>query len=132
MMNMLTWLIIALVMGILTDILLMCLLRQKQYPFSVILSVIVMLALFKTFGEEIIIIKGFYMLSDRIQTLSPSLTIAISSLARDLKAQGKDILSFSAGEPDFGTPKRIKDEAIKAIGFYTTTSNTNISPRRAC
>ena len=35
------------------------------------------------------------MLSDRIQTLSPSLTIAISSLARDLKAQGKDILSFS-------------------------------------
>jgi aspartate aminotransferase len=55
------------------------------------------------------------MLSDRIQTLSPSLTIAISSLARDLKAQGKDILSFSAGEPDFETPKRIKDEAIKAI-----------------
>ena len=48
------------------------------------------------------------MLSDRIQTLSPSLTIAIASLARDLKAQGKDILSFSAGEPDFGTPQRSK------------------------
>ncbi|WP_373031918.1 pyridoxal phosphate-dependent aminotransferase [Sulfurovum sp.] len=64
------------------------------------------------------------MLSDRIQTLSPSLTIAISSLARDLKAQGKDILSFSAGEPDFGTPKRIKDEAIKAIndGFTQYTA----------
>jgi len=56
------------------------------------------------------------MLSDRIQTLSPSLTIAISSLARDLKAQGKDILSFSAGEPDFETPRAIKDEAIQAIG----------------
>lgn len=55
------------------------------------------------------------MLSDRIHTLSPSLTIAISSLARDLKAQGKDILSFSAGEPDFETPRAIKDEAIKAI-----------------
>ena len=55
------------------------------------------------------------MLSERIGTLSPSLTIAISSLARDLKAQGKDILSFSAGEPDFATPRAIKDEAIKAI-----------------
>ncbi len=64
------------------------------------------------------------MLSDRIQTLSPSLTIAISSLARELKAQGKDILSFSAGEPDFETPKRIKDEAIKAIeeGFTQYTA----------
>jgi len=64
------------------------------------------------------------MLSKRIQTLSPSLTIAISSLARDLKLQGKDILSFSAGEPDFGTPKRIKDEAIKAIneGFTQYTA----------
>jgi len=63
-------------------------------------------------------------LSDRIQTLSPSLTIAISSLARDLKAEGKDILSFSAGEPDFGTPQRIKDEAIKAIneGFTQYTA----------
>lgn len=64
------------------------------------------------------------MLSDRIQTLSPSLTIAISSLARDLKAQGKDILSFSAGEPDFETPQRIKEEAIKAIndGFTQYTA----------
>ena len=64
------------------------------------------------------------MLSDRIQTLSPSLTIAISSLARDLKEQGKDILSFSAGEPDFGTPQRIKDEAIKALndGFTQYTA----------
>ncbi|HEY9190496.1 MAG TPA: pyridoxal phosphate-dependent aminotransferase [Sulfurovum sp.] len=64
------------------------------------------------------------MLSNRIQTLSPSLTIAISSLARDLKAQGKDVLSFSAGEPDFGTPQRIKDAAIKAIneGFTQYTA----------
>jgi len=64
------------------------------------------------------------LLSDRIQTLSPSLTIAISSLARDLKAQGKDILSFSAGEPDFETPQAIKDEAIKAIndGFTQYTA----------
>ena len=68
------------------------------------------------------------LLSDRIQTLSPSLTIAISSLARELKAQGKDILSFSAGEPDFGTPQRIKEEAIKAIndGFTQYTAVAGI------
>jgi aspartate aminotransferase len=64
------------------------------------------------------------MLSERIQTLSPSLTIAITMLAQDLKASGKDILSFSAGEPDFGTPRHIKDEAIKAIndGFTQYTA----------
>ena len=67
--------------------------------------------------------------SKRISTLEESLTIAISSLARDLKAQGKDILSFSAGEPDFDTPKIIKDEAMRAInsGFtkYTQVSGIN-------
>lgn len=68
------------------------------------------------------------MLSDRIKTLSPSLTIAIASLARDLKAQGKDILSFSAGEPDFETPQPIKDAAIKAIneGFTRYTAVAGI------
>ncbi len=55
------------------------------------------------------------MLTKRINSLSTSLTIAISTLAGELKAQGKDIISFSAGEPDFGTPQVIKDEAIKAI-----------------
>lgn len=64
--------------------------------------------------------------SQRIVSLSESITIAISSLARELKAQGRDILSFSAGEPDFDTPKAVKDEAIKAInaGFtkYTAVS----------
>lgn len=67
--------------------------------------------------------------SNRIKKLNESLTIAISSLARDLKAQGKDVLSFSAGEPDFDTPKSIKDEAIRAIntGFskYTQVSGIN-------
>ncbi len=55
------------------------------------------------------------MLTKRINALSTSLTIAISTLAGELKAEGKDILSFSAGEPDFGTPQVIKEEAIKAI-----------------
>ncbi|MDQ7083485.1 MAG: pyridoxal phosphate-dependent aminotransferase [Sulfurovum sp.] len=68
------------------------------------------------------------LLSDRVQILSPSVTIAISSLARDLKAQGKDILSFAAGEPDFATPRGIKDEAIKAIndGFTQYTAVAGI------
>jgi aspartate aminotransferase len=63
-------------------------------------------------------------LAERMQTLSPSLTIAITTLAKELKAEGKDILSFSAGEPDFGTPKRIREEAIKAIndGFTQYTA----------
>jgi aspartate aminotransferase len=66
------------------------------------------------------------MLSKRIQALSPSMTIAISTLAQELKAEGKDILSFSAGEPDFDTPEKIKEAAIEAIrqGFtkYTAVS----------
>ena len=68
------------------------------------------------------------ILSDRIQVLSPSITIAISSLARDLKAQGRDILSFAAGEPDFSTPLGIKNEAIKAIndGFTRYTAVAGI------
>ncbi len=55
------------------------------------------------------------MLTSRVNTLSESITIAVSSLAADLKAQGKDIISFSAGEPDFGTPDVIKKAAIKAL-----------------
>jgi aspartate aminotransferase len=55
------------------------------------------------------------MITQRIETLSESLTIAISTLAKEMKADGKDILSFSAGEPDFDTPKIIKKAAISAI-----------------
>ncbi|MCH9814469.1 MAG: pyridoxal phosphate-dependent aminotransferase [Epsilonproteobacteria bacterium] len=55
------------------------------------------------------------MLTKRVQSLSPSLTIAISTLAAELKAEGKDVISFSAGEPDFGTPEVIKDAAKKAL-----------------
>ena len=64
------------------------------------------------------------MLSRRIQALSPSLTIAISTLAKEMKADGKDVISFSAGEPDFDTPRKIKDAAIKAIdeGFTKYTA----------
>ncbi len=62
-------------------------------------------------------------LSSRIESLSESLTIAITFLAKKLKDEGKDVLSFSAGEPDFDTPDVIKEEAIKAIkeGFTKYT-----------
>lgn len=63
------------------------------------------------------------MLSKRVQVLSESLTLAITALANDLKAKGEDIISFSAGEPDFDTPQIIKNAATKAIengcGHYT-------------
>ncbi len=55
-------------------------------------------------------------IAQRMEKLSPSVTMAITALGRELKAQGKDILSFSAGgEPDFDTPEVIKEAAIKAI-----------------
>ncbi|MFB1032273.1 MAG: pyridoxal phosphate-dependent aminotransferase, partial [Aliarcobacter cryaerophilus] len=54
-------------------------------------------------------------IANRMEKLAPSLTLSITALANELKAQGKDILSFSAGEPDFDTPQIVKDAAIKAI-----------------
>ena len=54
-------------------------------------------------------------IAKRMEKLSPSVTMAITALGRELKAQGRDILSFSAGEPDFDTPDVIKQAAIKAI-----------------
>ena len=64
------------------------------------------------------------MLAKRIDKLSESITMAITALAQELKAEGKDILSFSAGEPDFDTPRVIKDAAIDAInnGFTKYTA----------
>ncbi|MCB6097418.1 pyridoxal phosphate-dependent aminotransferase [Flavobacterium psychrophilum] len=54
-------------------------------------------------------------LSDRINKLSTSQTLAMAALARELKNQGKDIISLSLGEPDFNTPNFIKEAAKKAI-----------------
>ena len=53
------------------------------------------------------------ILSDRINNLSTSQTLAMAALARELKAQGKDIISLSLGEPDFNTPDFIKEAAKK-------------------
>lgn len=67
-------------------------------------------------------------LSSRISRLSESLTIAISTKAKELKASGKDVLIFSAGEPDFDTPDAVKN-AVKAAmdkgcGKYTPVAGT--------
>ncbi len=55
------------------------------------------------------------LLSDRINNLSTSQTLAMAALARELKSQGKDIISLSLGEPDFNTPEFVKEAAKKAI-----------------
>lgn len=54
-------------------------------------------------------------ISQRIQTLSESQTIAMSQKSAELKAQGKDIINLSVGQPDFHTPDHIKEAAIQAI-----------------
>ena len=55
------------------------------------------------------------LIAARLNRISPSQTIAISTKARQLKAEGRDIISLSAGEPDFDTPDHIKRAAIAAI-----------------
>lgn len=54
--------------------------------------------------------------NSRIKVIEPSSTLAITARAKELKAEGKDVVNFAAGEPDFGTPQHIKDAAVKAIG----------------
>jgi len=53
--------------------------------------------------------------SKRAQNIPPSATIAVTARAKELKAQGVDVVSFGAGEPDFDTPDYIKDAAIEAL-----------------
>lgn len=56
-----------------------------------------------------------HLLSDRINSLEVSQTLAMAAKVRELKAQGKDIISLSLGEPDFNTPDFVKQAAIQAI-----------------
>jgi aspartate aminotransferase len=55
------------------------------------------------------------MLADRLKTLQPSPTLAMQARAKAMRAQGINVISFGAGEPDFDTPQRIKDAAVRAI-----------------
>ncbi|MEI8350365.1 MAG: pyridoxal phosphate-dependent aminotransferase [Candidatus Omnitrophota bacterium] len=68
------------------------------------------------------------MINPRVSALSPSATLKITSLTKKLKKEGKDVVNFAAGEPDFDTPDFIKEAAKKAIDQghtkYTPSSGT--------
>jgi aspartate aminotransferase len=66
--------------------------------------------------------------SERVKKIHPSSTLAITSKAKKLKSEGKDVINFAAGEPDFDTPDAIKEKAIEAIksGFTKYTPTTGI------
>jgi len=73
-----------------------------------------------------------YKISKRAATLAPSLTLAIDSKAKQMKADGLDVVGFGAGEPDFDTPQHIKDAANKALaaGFTKYTPAAGIPELR--
>lgn len=73
-----------------------------------------------------------YKISHRAASLSSSLTLAIDSKAKQMKADGLDVVGFGAGEPDFDTPRHIKDAAIKALndGFTKYTPASGIPELR--
>jgi len=59
-------------------------------------------------------------LSKRLSVIEPSMTLKVSAKAAALKAQGIDVVSFGAGEPDFDTPAHIKEAAKKALDAGAT------------
>lgn len=69
-----------------------------------------------------------YRISKHAASLSPSLTLAIDAKAKQMKADGLDVVGFGAGEPDFDTPQHIKDAAVKALadGFTKYTPSSGI------
>ncbi len=73
-----------------------------------------------------------YKISRRAAALAPSLTLAIDSKAKEMKARGEDVVGFGAGEPDFDTPQHIKDAAVKALaeGFTKYTPSSGIPELR--
>jgi aspartate aminotransferase len=73
-----------------------------------------------------------YKVSQRAASLSPSLTLAIDAKAKQMKADGLDVVGFGAGEPDFDTPQHIKDAAAAALaaGFTKYTPSSGIPELR--
>ena len=73
-------------------------------------------------------------LSNRVQRVKPSPTLAVTARVAELRAAGKDIIGLGAGEPDFDTPDHIKAAAIQAIndGFtrYTAVDGTPALKKR--
>jgi aspartate aminotransferase len=76
------------------------------------------------------------LIADRLDRISPSLTIAMTAKARALKAEGRDVISLAAGEPDFDTPRNVKDAAIAAIERgetkYTDVAGTMALRQAVC
>jgi aspartate aminotransferase len=76
------------------------------------------------------------LIADRLDRISPSLTIAMTAKARALKAEGRDVISLAAGEPDFDTPRNVKDAAIAAIERgetkYTDVAGTMALRKAVC
>ena len=60
------------------------------------------------------------MLAERVRNIAPSATLAIDAKAKQLRKDGKDVVIFGAGEPDFNTPENIKMAAVKAINSNFT------------
>lgn len=75
-------------------------------------------------------------LSNRVMNIQPSPTLAITAKAKDLKAQGYDVVGLGAGEPDFNTPQHIIDAAIEAMNKgltkYTASSGINELKNAIC
>src|ERR1043165_435545 len=73
-----------------------------------------------------------YRISQRAASLAPSLTLAIDSKAKQMKAEGVDVCGFGAGEPDFDTPRHIKDAAMASLdsGFTKYTPSSGIPELR--
>jgi aspartate aminotransferase len=70
------------------------------------------------------------MLSERINRIAPSPTLAVSARAKAMRAAGEDVLSFDVGEPDFDTPQHIKDACIAALqGGDTKYTAANGTPK---
>lgn len=67
-------------------------------------------------------------ISERVKNINPSQTLAITAQALKMKREGKKVISFAAGEPDFDTPENIREEAISAIreGFSHYTASSGI------
>ena len=73
-----------------------------------------------------------YPISSRAASLAPSLTLAISAKAKELRAAGEDVIGFGAGETDFDTPQHINDAAAQALadGFTKYTPSSGIPELR--
>jgi aspartate aminotransferase len=77
--------------------------------------------------------RAMTQLADRTNLIKPSVTLAIAAKAGKLRSEGIDVINFSAGEPDFDTPERIKAAAVKALreGMTKYTDVKGIEPLRA-